>query len=86
MRPSPFAVTPIERVAIATILEDRAAVIDALSERLRVVLADLARTSQGWVVTEAQVDELFLQLRGEFVSRMMAEMEAWGRTRISGSW
>jgi len=34
MRPSPFALTPIERVAIETILEDRPESFVGLSDRL----------------------------------------------------
>jgi hypothetical protein len=33
-------------------------------------------------VTEADAHEFLLQLRGEFVGRMMVEMEPGGRTRI----
>lgn len=49
-----------------------------LSERLSAVLQHLGRTCQGLIASEAETDEFLAQLRGEFVGRMMAEMEPWG--------
>lgn len=72
------AFTPAERVVLETIAEERPEVVDLLRERLAPVLDDLARTSQGRIVTEADAEELFLQLRAEFVARMMIEMPPWG--------
>lgn len=52
--------------------------MEALTERLALVLSDLVGTTQGWVVTEAAADELLGQLRAEFVPRMLADLEPWG--------
>jgi hypothetical protein len=72
------AFTPAEGVAPEMIREDRPELVAALSQRLAPVLEDLVRTSQRRIVTEADADEFLLQLRGEFVGRMMVEMEPWG--------
>lgn len=78
MASPPFAFTPIKRVAIETIRDERPEVGAALSERLERVLDQLALTSQDGVVTEAAADELLGQLHVEFVSQMLAELEPWG--------
>jgi hypothetical protein len=72
------AFTPAKRVALATIAEERPEVVDLLRERLAPVLDDLAWTSQGRIVTEAAADAFLLQLRDEFVGRMMIEMPPRG--------
>jgi hypothetical protein len=72
-----FAFTPIERVALKTIREERPGVVDTISVWLAKVLDDVARTSQGRVVTEADADDLLLRLRDECVGQMLADMEPW---------
>lgn len=78
MFPSPFAFTPIERVAVETIVEERPEVVATLFGRLAPVVDELSRTSQGRVVTQGAAERLLLRLRDEFVARMMAELEPWG--------
>ncbi len=81
MAASLFAFTPAELVALETILEERPEVVEALSERLALVSDDLARTCQGWVVTELEAEELLNRLRGEFVGRIMGRDGAVGGGR-----
>jgi len=82
MAESTFACTPIERVALETIREERPQVSEALSARLGAVLA---ASCQGLVVTEAETEDLLARLRKEFVGRMLVETAPRGRTRIFGS-
>jgi hypothetical protein len=77
--PSFYTFTPAERVALETILEERPSVRDALSKGLTPVLDDLARTYHGLGIADAEADELLLRLQREFVGRMLAETEPWGK-------
>ncbi|MGH7628502.1 MAG: hypothetical protein ACREOF_03785 [Gemmatimonadales bacterium] len=75
---SPLAFTPIERVALETIAEERPEVLDIVRGRLDLVLDDLSESCQGLVTNEADADDLLMRLRNEFVDRMMTEVESWG--------
>jgi hypothetical protein len=77
-RSSLFDFTPAERVAIEAVREERPELVAALSERLSAVLQHLGRTCQGLIASEAETDEFLAQFGGEFVCRMMAEIEPWG--------
>jgi hypothetical protein len=74
----PFALSPIERVAIEAIREDWPQTLATFSAWVAEALGDLAQTSQGRVVTEAEADDLLVRFCGEAVSRMLADMAPWG--------
>ena len=74
----PFALSPIGRVAIEAIREDRPETLATFSAWVAEALGDLAQTSQGRVVTEAEADDLLLRFYGEAVGRMLADMAPWG--------
>jgi hypothetical protein len=70
--------SPIERVALEAIREERPETVATFSAWVAEALDDLAQTSQGRVVTEAEADDLLIRFCGEAVRRMLAEMAPWG--------
>jgi hypothetical protein len=72
-----LGLTPIERVALEVVQEERPAILGALRERLTPVLDELAQTCQGLVTTQGEAEDLLHRLREEFVSRILVERELW---------
>jgi hypothetical protein len=66
-----LGLTPIERVAIEAICEERPEVVAAVAEQLAGVLDALGRSSQSRIVTERQVDNLLAELGRAFIARML---------------
>jgi hypothetical protein len=63
--------------ALDRIREDKPEVLLGFSEWLADVLDDLAISSQGRLVSEADVDALLRELQDELVRRIMAEGNSW---------
>ena len=78
MPSSRFILAPIEQVALGAIREERLEVAMALADRLAPFIEEVVETSQDRVVTEAEADDVLLQVRDEFVGRSMTDMESWG--------
>src|SRR5262245_47475609 len=73
----PLLLTLGERVVLDRIRTDQPAMLLGFSEWVTGVLDDLAVSSQGRLVSEAEADDLLLQLEGELVRRIMVEGDSW---------
>src|SRR2546425_525928 len=71
--------TPVERVALETILDDCPEILETLRAWLRPVIEDLSRSGQGLLATELQAEDFLSRLRREFVARLLAKTEPWGK-------
>ena len=74
-----FAVTPAERAAIDAIPHACPEAAAARAAGPTAAVEDLAHPGQGLVTTEQEGDDLLGRLDEPFVSRALAETEAWSR-------